>query len=152
VNSVNAQNDFFPPAIAAVLSEPNPAVIATVDADGYPMVVPTWFRLEDDARVLLSIDAQGARGDRLTHLRDNPKLAITTWPAESWLSYVTLQGHVVEFDDDKDLAAIDRMAMRHTGKVWPLRDRERVTAVVQVDRWDSNISGSRAGTSTGAAS
>jgi hypothetical protein len=51
----------LPDAVAALLARPNPAVMATLRADGQPVTVATWYLLEDDGRVLLGLDAVRAR-------------------------------------------------------------------------------------------
>ena len=54
---------------------------------------------------------------------------------ENWITHVSLQGRVVELRDDHGLADIDRIATHYTGKPYRIRDRARVTALVDVDRW-----------------
>ncbi len=56
----------LPQSVVDLLKLPNPAVMATVAADGRPVTVATWYLLEDDGRVLLNLDATRAR---LKHLR-----------------------------------------------------------------------------------
>lgn len=51
----------LPDAVAGLLARPNPAVMATLRADGQPVTVATWYLLEDDGRVLLGLDAVRAR-------------------------------------------------------------------------------------------
>ena len=54
----------FPDHVRQMLDEPNPAVIATLRADGQPVTVATWY-LMDGERVLVNMD-QGRK--RLDHL------------------------------------------------------------------------------------
>ena len=49
-----------PPEIEAFLREPNPAVVATLRADGSPHSVATWYDWVDGL-VLLNMDATRAR-------------------------------------------------------------------------------------------
>ena len=51
----------LPPRIVDMLRQPNPAVMATVAADGRPVTVATWYLLEEDGSVLLGLDATRAR-------------------------------------------------------------------------------------------
>ena len=46
-----------PPEIEAFLLEPNPAVVATLRADGSPHSVATWYDWVD-GRILLNMDAR----------------------------------------------------------------------------------------------
>ena len=126
----------LPDTVAAILAIPHPAVISTIHPDGYPVTVTTWFLLDDD-HVLLSMDAAGARGDRLQHLRRNPHLCITVLPGSDWTDYVSVQGHVEEFSDDHDLTTIDRMSQHYTGRPYPRR-RPRICARVAIDSWHSH--------------
>ena len=49
-----------PPEIEAFLREPNPAVVATLRADGSPHSVATWYDWVDGL-ILLNMDATRAR-------------------------------------------------------------------------------------------
>ncbi len=124
----------LPVEVAEVLATPHPAVISTIHPDGYPVTVSTWFLLENNEHLLLSIDADGARGDRLNHLRRNPHLCITVLPRGDWTEYVSVQGHVEEFEDDRDLATIDQMSQLYVGRPYPRR-RPRVCVRVVIDSW-----------------
>jgi hypothetical protein len=42
---------------------------------------------------------------------------------------------VTEFVDDGELADIDRLATHYTGKPYPVRDRKRVSAWIEIDTW-----------------
>jgi PPOX class probable F420-dependent enzyme len=123
----------LPPEIDALLARPNYAVVATVRPDGTPHSAVTWYDW-DNGRVLLTLDAARVR---LRHLRLNPAVSITVFDGEDFLRHVTLNGHVVEISDDVGLHAADRMAQRYFGAPYPDRDRPRVSAWVEVDRWHS---------------
>jgi PPOX class probable F420-dependent enzyme len=114
-----------------LLRRPNPAVMATVAADGRPVSVATWYLFEDDGRVLLNLDAGRAR---LRHLRKDPRVALTVL-GDDWYTHVSLQGRVVSLVDDEDLRDIDRLARHYTGNPYRNRERPRVSAYVEVDRW-----------------
>ena len=62
-----------PPEIEAFLREPNPAVVATLRADGSPHSVATWYDWVDGL-ILLNMDATRAR---LGHLRRDPRVSLT---------------------------------------------------------------------------
>jgi hypothetical protein len=93
--------------------------------------VATWY-LWDDGRVLVNMDA--AR-KRVEYLRQDPRVSITVLAEEDWYTHVSMQGHVVEWADDTDLSIIDRCSQHYTGKDYPIRDRARVAAWIEVDRW-----------------
>ena len=115
-----------------MLRQPNPAVMATVAADGRPVTVATWYLLEDDGRVLLGLDATRAR---LKHMRADPRVSLTALSEASWYTQVSLQGRVVSMGDDVGLQDIDRLSQHYLGTAYPDRDRPRVTAHVEIERW-----------------
>jgi PPOX class probable F420-dependent enzyme len=121
----------LPDRVIALLREPRPAVMATVAPDGRPVTVPTWYLLEGDGRVLLGLDAERAR---LEHMRRDPRIALTVL-AEDWYTHVSLQGRVVSIVDDEGLRDIDRLSRHYTGQPYSNRDRPRVSAQVEIDRW-----------------
>ena len=101
----------IPPEIEAFLLEPNPAVVATLRADGSPHSVATWYDWVDGL-ILLNMDASRAR---LGHLRRDPRLSLTVLDKDSWYSHVSLTGVVDRLVDDPELADIDRLALRYQG-------------------------------------
>ena len=121
----------LPPRIADFLKLPNPAVMATVAADGRPVTVATWYLLEDDGRVLLGLDATRAR---LKHLHADPRISLTVL-AESWYSHVSLQGRAVSITEDAGLADIDRLSRHYGGEAYRNRTSPRVSVQVEIDSW-----------------
>ena len=71
----------------------------------------------------------------LDYLRADPRTTLTVLDDESWYTHVSLIGRVVEFRPDTDLADIDRISRHYTGRPYPRRDRERFSAVIEIDRW-----------------
>jgi len=122
----------LPDDVATLLARPNPAVMATVAADGRPVTVATWYLVEDDGTVLLNLDAGRAR---LAHLRRDPRVSLTALAEGDWYTHVSVQGTVVSFTDDDDLTDIDRLSTHYTGQPYPTRERPRVSVRVRVDRW-----------------
>ncbi len=121
----------LPDDVQDLLRKPNPSVVVSVRGDGQPVSVPTWY-LWDDGRVLVNMDA---RRKRVEYLRNDPRVSISVLAEDDWYTHVSMQGRVVEWADDTDLADIDRCAQHYTGKPYPIRDRARVTAWIEVDRW-----------------
>ncbi|GAA0464034.1 MULTISPECIES: PPOX class F420-dependent oxidoreductase [Streptomyces] len=124
-------NPPLPEAAVAMLSKANPAVITTLRSDGQPVSTATWY-LWDDGRVLVNMD-EGRK--RLNHLRRDPRVTLTVLDEESWYTHISIIGRVVEFRDDEGLADIDRLAQHYMGKEYPQRDRARVSAWIEIDRW-----------------
>ena len=121
----------LPGAVRELLAQPNPSVIATLRPDGHPVTVATWYLLDGD-RILVNMDA-GRK--RLEHMRADPRVSLTVLSAQDWYTHISLIGRVVEIAEDTDLSGIDRIAMQYTGRPYALRDRPRVNAWIEIDRW-----------------
>ncbi len=121
----------LPESAVEMLRKPNPAVIAPVRSDGQPVSAASWY-LGDDGRVLINMD-EGRK--RLDHIRGDSRVTLTVLDGDDWYSHVTLIGHVAELRDDEDLSGIDRLSQHYTGKAYPQRDRGRVSAWIEIDRW-----------------
>ena len=120
-----------PPEVDEFLSRPNPAVVATLRPDGSPHTAATWYDWED-GRVLLNMAETRLR---LDFLRRDPRAALTVLDKGSWYRHVSLLGRVVSIEDDVDLADIDRLARRYTGRDYRSREQKRVSAWLEPDRW-----------------
>jgi PPOX class probable F420-dependent enzyme len=120
-----------PPEVDAFLARPNPAVVGTVSPSGTAHTAATWYDWED-GRVLLNMDESRLR---LSYLRANPSVALTVLGDDDWYAQVTLLGRVFSFEDDPDLAGIDRLSLRYTGRPFGSRDAKRVSAWVEPERW-----------------
>jgi PPOX class probable F420-dependent enzyme len=121
----------LPDHVRELLAKPNPAVIATLGRKGKPVSVATWYLLDGD-RVLVNMD-QGRK--RIEHMRRDPRVSLTVLDEAGWYTHVSVQGRVVEWRDDPDLQDIDRLADHYTGKPYRVRDRGRVSAWIEVERW-----------------
>ena len=120
-----------PHDVEEFLRKPNPAVVATLRPDGSPHTAATWYDWEDGL-VLLNMDESRLR---LRFLRRDPRAALTVLDADSWYRHVSLLGRVVRIEDDGDLRDIDRLAVRYTGRHFRTRDRRRVSAWLEPERW-----------------
>jgi PPOX class probable F420-dependent enzyme len=122
----------LPDKVRALLSRPNPAVMATIAADGRPVTVATWYLLEPDGTILLGLDAKRAR---LDHLRRDPRVSLTALAQDDWYTHVSVQGTVASIADDEGLRDIDRLAAHYTGRPYRNRERPRVSAHLHIERW-----------------
>jgi PPOX class probable F420-dependent enzyme len=113
------------------LKEPHAAVIATVRSDGAPYSAATWYDW-DDGRVLVNMDFERLR---LKHMQRDPRVAITVVDLGDWYRAVTVLGRIAEVRDDEDLADIDRLSQRYRGTPYRNRERKRVTALIEPERW-----------------
>ncbi|GAA2569463.1 PPOX class F420-dependent oxidoreductase [Winogradskya consettensis] len=122
----------LPTQVLDLLRLPNPAVMATVAADGRPVTVATWYLLEDDSHVLLGLDATRVR---IKHLKKDPRVSLTVLASDDWYTHVSLQGTVSEIVEDVDLAGIDRISRHYNGDAYPDRESPRVLTRLAIERW-----------------
>ncbi|MGA5769226.1 PPOX class F420-dependent oxidoreductase [Streptomyces pseudogriseolus] len=121
----------LPPEAQELLRKANPCVMATLRSDGTPVSTPTWY-LWEDGRVLINLDEGRVR---LRHLQRDPRVTLTVLDADNWYTHVTLIGRVADMHDDEDLSDIDRLSRHYGGDAYPNRERRRVSAWVEVERW-----------------
>jgi PPOX class probable F420-dependent enzyme len=122
----------LPKHVLELLARPNPAVMASLAADGRPVTVATWYLLEPDGTILLGLDARRAR---LEHLHRDPRVSLTALAQDDWYTHVSVQGRVTSIVDDEGLRDIDRLSEHYTGKPYRNRERPRVSVHVEIDRW-----------------
>lgn len=121
----------LPEPVRELLAKPNPSVITTMRPDGQPVSVATWYLL-DQGRLLVNMDESRRR---LDYIRSDPRVTVTILAADDWYTHVSVQGRVAHLRDDLDLVDIDRLSRHYTGKPYPTRDRGRVSAWIDLDRW-----------------
>ncbi len=121
----------LPAEYDALLREPNAAVIGTVTPSGKPHTAATWY-LWADGRLLVNMD--GGR-KRLDWMRSNPEVSLTVL-MEDWAQHITVRGRVTEFvGGEQGLDDVDRISRHYTGRPYPIRDRERVSAYIEIASW-----------------
>lgn len=124
----------LPDDVVDLLRRPNPSVVAVLTPRGDPMSVATWYLLEDDGTVLLNMDAERAR---LRWMEERPRVSLTVLKDGEWYTHVSLRGPVVRWERDPAAAHadIDRLSQHYTGRDYPDRERARVSAWFEVERW-----------------
>src|SRR5438067_2271967 len=100
----------LPPELESFLAQPNPCVIATIEPDGSPHTAATWY-IWKDGRAEVNM---AASRKRLRHLEQDPRVSLTIVGGDDWYRHVTLQGRVIEMEDDADLAGIDELSRHYT--------------------------------------
>ena len=93
--------------------------------------MPTWYLLDGD-RLLVNMDSTRKR---LDHLRHDPRVSLSVLDEASWYTHVSFVGRMTGLTDDEGLRDIDRLSRHYTGQDYPARERPRVSAHVQVERW-----------------
>ncbi|MGX4694562.1 PPOX class F420-dependent oxidoreductase [Streptomyces sp. JNUCC 63] len=120
------------PDAIIMIKKANPSVITTLLPDGQPVSTATWYLWEDDGRVLVNMD-EGRK--RLEHLRNDPRVTLTVLDEANWYNHISLIGRVAEIRNDPDFADIDRLSRQYLGKPYTQRDRTRVSAWIEIERW-----------------
>jgi PPOX class probable F420-dependent enzyme len=121
----------LPDEVVEFLKKPHAAVISTVRSDGAPYSAATWYDW-DDGRILVNMDFERLR---LSHMRRDPRVAVTVLDIGDWYRAVTVLGTVVEIRDDDGLVDIDRLSVRYREAPYSNRERKRVTALIEPERW-----------------
>jgi PPOX class probable F420-dependent enzyme len=121
----------LPHDLVDFLKKPHAAIIATVRSDGAPYSVATWYDWHDGC-ILVNMDFERLR---LSHMRRDPRVSLTILDIADWYHAITVLGRVVELRDDKGLRDIDRLSQRYRGSSYWNRDRKRVTALIEPERW-----------------
>jgi PPOX class probable F420-dependent enzyme len=121
----------LPPQLLAFLRKPRQAVVGTVRADGAPVTTACWYALQDDGRILLTMDRDSYR---LKHLRAEPRVALTVL-GDDWYNQLSILGRAVELREDPDLADVDALSQSYLGEAYEDRAYTGVSVLVEVDRW-----------------
>jgi PPOX class probable F420-dependent enzyme len=121
----------LPPALRTFLAAPRQAVVGTVRDDGAPVTTACWYGLEDDGRILLTMDLDS---HRLRHLRGEPRVALTVL-GDDWYNQLSILGRAVEIREDSDLADIDALSDRYRGEPYEDRSYNGISVLVEVERW-----------------
>jgi PPOX class probable F420-dependent enzyme len=121
----------LPAELVSFLAGPRRAVVGTVRGDGSPVTTACWYGLQDDGRILLSMDRDS---HRLRHLRAEPRVALTVL-GDDWYNQLSLLGRVVESRDDADLADIDALSQRYLGEPYDDRYYTGVSVLFEIERW-----------------
>jgi PPOX class probable F420-dependent enzyme len=96
----------------------NFAHVATVMPDGAPHSVAVWAGLEDDRVVFFTQPASR----KARNLERDPRVAISITDYEQPYRTARVRGRVVERrESEPALAVMDRLALRYTGRPFPMR-------------------------------
>jgi hypothetical protein len=120
----------LPGPIDDFLQQPNPAVIACLRPDGFPMSVATWYEWRG-GRILVNMDESRRR---LGWMRSNPQVCLTVL-GQDWYRHVSLWGLVVTIAEDVDLVDIDSLSRRYGGQPFGRRTAKRFSAWIEPTGW-----------------
>jgi len=89
-----------------------------------------WVDYED-GRILTSSRVGSAKGRAL---RGDPRIAVSVVDRANPWRWVSISGRVVEIRPDAELAFIDKLSRRYTGRDYIMRTMEREIFVIEPDR------------------
>jgi len=97
-------------AVRRLLDEPNPAVLATLNADGSPQTSVIWVGREGDELVISS--AAGRRKDR--NIRRDPRVSLSVYDQRDSEIYAEIRGRATVTEDTGRALAV-RLAEQYAG-------------------------------------
>jgi PPOX class probable F420-dependent enzyme len=119
------------PEIRELLDRPNFAHLSTLMPDGSPQNAPVWVGREGDRVVICT----GEASLKARNTRRDPRVALSIVDFHDPYKEAQLRGRVVERRPDRDLAVMDPIARKYTGKPFPFRDPEgRIALVIEVEK------------------
>lgn len=89
-----------------------------------------WVDFEEE-HVLTSSRVGSAKG---IALRTDPRIAVSVVDRANPWRWVSVSGRVVDIRPDTDLAFIDKLSRRYTGRDYMMRDMEREVFVIEPER------------------
>jgi PPOX class probable F420-dependent enzyme len=97
-------------AVRRLLDDPNPAVLATVNADGSPQTSVIWVGREGDELVISS--AAGRRKDK--NIRRDPRVSLSVYDQQDSEVYAEIRGRATVTEDIGRALAV-RLAEEYEG-------------------------------------
>ena len=98
------------PGVQRLLDDPNPAVLATINADGSPQTSVIWVGREGDELVISS--AAGRRKD--VNIRRDPRVSLSVYDQQDSEIYAEIRGRAT-VTEDIDRALAVRLAEEYAG-------------------------------------
>jgi PPOX class probable F420-dependent enzyme len=98
-------------AVRRLLDDPNPAVLATINADGSPQTSVIWVGREGDELVISS--AAGRRKDR--NIRRDPRVSLSVYDQQDSEVYAEIRGRATVIEDIGRALAV-RLAEEYEGQ------------------------------------
>jgi PPOX class probable F420-dependent enzyme len=117
--------------VKQLIDRPNFAHLATVMADGSPLVTPVWIGREGD-RVVICTSDESLKG---RNTKREPRVALSIVDFANPYEEVQIRGRAVERRPDPELKTLDSISQKYTGKPFPMRGPEaRIALVVEAEK------------------
>ena len=108
----------LPEGVRALFERRNMAHVATLMPDGSPHTVPVWMAVEGDRLAFFTQTASR----KARNVAADPRVAISIADHGNPYEMAQVRGRVTEtVEGDAALEIMDRMALRYTGKPFPVR-------------------------------
>ena len=114
-----------------LVRRPNFAHLATVRADGSPKLDPVWIELTDESTVTI---ATGQDSLKTRNVLRDPRVAISIVDVDNPYEELQLRGTCV-VQPDPDMATLDALSHKYTGKPFPTRGDDGVVLRITVTQF-----------------
>lgn len=121
----------FSDSAKALLDGPHFAQLATVDAEGFPLVDTLWLGREDQLLVI----ATTHRTRKARNLLANGKAAIVVTALDNPYEQLQLRCRLHSVRDDQDMATCDWLSEIYTGGLFPKRHYPERIALLLEPYW-----------------
>lgn len=118
----------FPDELLDLFQEPALGHVSYLNDKGQIVTFPMW--VDYDGEHLLTSSPAGSRKGRA--LRQRPQVSASIVSTRNPWHWLSISGRVIEINPDENLAFIDRMARKYTGKGYERRTpREIFTIAIE---------------------
>ena len=114
-----------------LVRRPNFTHLATLRADGSPKLDPVWIELTDESTVTI---ATGQDSLKTRNVLRDPRVAISIVDIDNPYEELQMRGTGV-VEPDADMAALDALSHKYTGKPFPERGDTGVVLRVTVTQY-----------------
>src|SRR2546429_6676274 len=115
----------IPEDVRDLFDEPALAHVSYLSGKGQIVTFPMWVDL-DGEHVLVSSPIGSRKGKSF---RERPQVAVSIVSPKNPWHWLSISGRVVDMEPDEDLAFIDRMSQKYTGKKYERRTPREVFTV-----------------------
>jgi PPOX class probable F420-dependent enzyme len=115
----------FPEQLLDLFQEPALGHVSYLNERGQIVTFPMW--VDFDGRHILTSSPVGSKKGKAFRQRPQVSVSIVS-PKNPW-HWLSVSGRVVDIKPDENLAFIDRMAQRYTGKAYERRSPREVFSI-----------------------
>jgi PPOX class probable F420-dependent enzyme len=123
----------IPADLRDLFDEPALAHFSYLNKRGQIVTFPMW--VDVDGEHILVSSPLGSRKGRA--LRERPDVAVSIVSNNNRWHWLSISGRVIDIQPDENLAFIDRMAQKYTGKAYERRTPREIFTI-EVDRLSSS--------------